>query len=782
MYTGLTKAGEIYLANRLANKLPVNFLKVKIGNGTVPHGADASETTELYSFKKEIQILDITQTDNVARIRVLIDNSDVEQGFFMKELGVYVDDDGKEKLYWYVYEDNGQYVHSKTERAIQFDLELVMEVTSSNSTILDWNKDKVWISKTYFDEKVRTYEIPTIADLQSRKNLKVGDIVEVLGYYSAGDGAGHKRIIKAEDDGSGVQLRSGKWANIVHNGEVNVSWFGVKETGNYDDILEKVINKYRNVIIDKSFSTYRTINIIKEGVIIKGLGDSRYDVKITATHKNVMFKFNPTVQDNNNDQPKCPEFYWITAYCSEFYEVYDRNGVIQDGDGLPYFLRPKVQKCFLIFNGDTETQRDCKALIFSKAFDFSVRENNFRGFPNGVLFKGCDISEFSLNRIEGFKREAITVERSGTFGSDLIINHCDLMISDCFLDEANTRYVIKNLGYGTKIINNYMEYTGNVKNSRKAFILTSSPVEILDNRLEGSTTLEGLIRIENSIIINKAIFNIKIDGLYNSRSDIGKILFLNAPLSAGFNRVRNIDIKNVEGSHYNFFKNFNKLIIDYSNVSYFSNDGDNGNTLLIGDDNSILGKDGINLHIDLKKLHNFFKSSGLFKIKVIYSSKNQKFVRVDKSIYNGELLTSFNLPSNDVPNLFEKEIEINDGYPYIIFMTDSNFKIYSIEITKENIIPKEVVQMQKLNTLHMGEKMKQEGVYNDYISYMDEKTAYDKQQRRLEQDRQLSYEEALKENPELTYEEFMSVQPMTLNLVEEPQPSQALKKFMEKYL
>lgn len=235
MYTGLTKAGEIYLANRLANKLPVNFLKVKIGNGTVPHGADASETTELYSFKKEIQILDITQTDNVARIRVLIDNSDVEQGFFMKELGVYVDDNGKEKLYWYVYEDNGQYVHSKTERAIQFDLELVMEVTSSNSTILDWNKDKVWISKNYFDEKVRTFEIPTIAELQSRKNLKVGDIVEVLGYYSAGDGAGHKRIIANEDDGSGVQLNNKLWANIVHSGEVNVSWFGAKGDGVNDD-------------------------------------------------------------------------------------------------------------------------------------------------------------------------------------------------------------------------------------------------------------------------------------------------------------------------------------------------------------------------------------------------------------------------------------------------------------------------------------------------------------------------------------------------------------------
>lgn len=88
----------------------------------------------------------------------------------------------------------------------------------------------------------------------------------------------------------------------------------------------------------------------------------------------------------------------------------------------------------------------------------------------------------------------------------------------------------------------------------------------------------------------------------------------------------------------------------------------------------------------------------------------------------------------------------------------------------------------KLSTLYHGEKMKQEEVYNDFISYMDEKTLYDKQQRKLEQDRQLAYEQALEENPELTYEEFMSLQPMTLNLVEEPQPSENLKKFMEKYL
>lgn len=114
-------------------------------------------------------------------------------------------------------------------------------------------------------------------------------------------------------------------------------------------------------------------------------------------------------------------------------------------------------------------------------------------------------------------------------------------------------------------------------------------------------------------------------------------------------------------------------------------------------------------------------------------------------------------------------------------------KIESIPLDAEEIIPTEHITTTKnsineLGTSYISEKMKQEGVYNDYISYMDEKTVYDKQQRKIKEQRQIAYQEMLKENPNLTYEQFMSVQPMTLNLVEEPQPSKALKQFMEKYL
>ncbi|MGL5965055.1 MAG: glycosyl hydrolase family 28-related protein, partial [Fusobacteriaceae bacterium] len=95
------------------------------------------------------------------------------------------------------------------------------------------------------------FTIPTIDDLVGRQYLAIGDVVDLQGYYEAGDRAHHKRKIEATDDGSGVQLVGGLWANIVHNGEVNVSWFGAKGDGITDDTntIQKTINFVNTLII-----------------------------------------------------------------------------------------------------------------------------------------------------------------------------------------------------------------------------------------------------------------------------------------------------------------------------------------------------------------------------------------------------------------------------------------------------------------------------------------------------------------------------------------------------
>lgn len=105
----------------------------------------------------------------------------------------------------------------------------------------------------------------TIAEMQKDSKLKSGKVVEVLGYYQAGDGAGHKRVIADSDDGSGVLLNNGLYANIIHNGEVNVSWLGAKGDGVSDDgdIIKKAISCCNIVKLDnnKVYATTKTIYV-----------------------------------------------------------------------------------------------------------------------------------------------------------------------------------------------------------------------------------------------------------------------------------------------------------------------------------------------------------------------------------------------------------------------------------------------------------------------------------------------------------------------------------------
>lgn len=94
--------------------------------------------------------------------------------------------------------------------------------------------------------QVTQYRTNTIATLQS-SSFNVGDFISVGGYYRVGDGANHFRVIATEDDGSGVQIANGLWANILYDNYVHVGWFGAVQDGITDDsdAITKAHNFFR---------------------------------------------------------------------------------------------------------------------------------------------------------------------------------------------------------------------------------------------------------------------------------------------------------------------------------------------------------------------------------------------------------------------------------------------------------------------------------------------------------------------------------------------------------
>ena len=152
-FRGLTKKGADYLATRLANELAVEFLKVEIGDGAVVSGQNPKNQTSLISYKKDVRILKKEQENNAINLTIQITNDDITQGFYLKEIGIYVNDSTSNGcLYWYCNEDNAQYIPAKTDSVIAFEIDIRMEVTNSDTTIINWNGKNTWINKEYLEE------------------------------------------------------------------------------------------------------------------------------------------------------------------------------------------------------------------------------------------------------------------------------------------------------------------------------------------------------------------------------------------------------------------------------------------------------------------------------------------------------------------------------------------------------------------------------------------------------------------------------------------------------
>ena len=220
----LTKLGETLLANINGNlNETLTFTSGEIGAGTINSDDEIRFLTSLKEKWKELDIISIEKDPNdetIIKLELQFSNIDLQETKIFREIGIYAKGNNSEPVL-FAYSNAGEnydYIPLPQDNPQNFTIEIYFKITSNSKIDAIINMAGfVTIGKMVEFLKSKLTQIPTVIELQSRKNLKVRDIVEVLGYYTAGDGAGHKRIIAREDDGSGVQLANKLWANIIHS-------------------------------------------------------------------------------------------------------------------------------------------------------------------------------------------------------------------------------------------------------------------------------------------------------------------------------------------------------------------------------------------------------------------------------------------------------------------------------------------------------------------------------------------------------------------------------------
>lgn len=806
-FRNLTNVGKEYLATRLANELPVKFIKAKIGNGSVPLLVNPADTKDLYNFKKEVTIIEAVQEQNSIKLTLQVTNNEILEGFYLKEIGIYVDDNGKEVLYWYCNEDNSQYINAQTDVPLSFEIDIMMEVTNINSTVIEWAGKENWISKNYFDEKVRTFEIPTIAELQSRKNLKVGDIVEVLGYYTAGDGAGHKRIIANEDDGSGVQLSNRLWANIVHNGEVNVSWFGAKGDGVTDDTL----------FIQKAIDTADIINFQEKTYLIT----VQEKVLSRPSEKSCLFLKNNLILNLNSATLKInnPENYTYTcllrAESVKNIKIYNGK-LIGDRDTNPGSIPGQHGHGVRILEAQDIVISDMVIIdMFGDGISIDSNYAVLKNYSSNITIKNCIIDNNSRNGITISTAENVTVD------NNIISNVNGTAPEACIDIETNSKdYPARNI----KFTNNTLSvtskeklgfcigsYTENVIVSNNileggTLIHRSKDIVINDNIIKNGDTLA--IRNSNNVNVESNIFNnvslVSYDNVCQSiinnnifnmidRSAFGISQDSTSPIGISSVTITNNVINSKKGYLFYGYSILDSLIL--KNNYFNSDDISEKYSLLVRARNFVLDNNVFNFnklsYLEFLHLINFNINNGFIKNNT-FNVNTEKILEILFSLTSVEQHETnyINITNNTLSYNYDTTVFYLSSTSPKVSITYNDFR-NSTKLSSGKAVDYETgnrlklnaqMQVQQLNTIYHLEKMKQENVYDDYITYNDEKFAYDKQQEKFEKEKQLAYKEALKENPNLTYEDFLSIQPTNLNLIEEPQPSEALKQFIEKYL
>ena len=151
-FNGITKKGKEYLAKIQAENKPINFSKVKIGDGRLDNYDNPAELEHLINQKIEKGILTLNQEHDTVILTTNIDNVSLRTGYYPREIGVFVNDNGQEIMYYYMNDgDETSWIPPETDGPFKIELKLNLIASNAQSIIVEGSGKELYITKEFLE-------------------------------------------------------------------------------------------------------------------------------------------------------------------------------------------------------------------------------------------------------------------------------------------------------------------------------------------------------------------------------------------------------------------------------------------------------------------------------------------------------------------------------------------------------------------------------------------------------------------------------------------------------